>query len=137
MPRKTRGATDPAAIEVPGTLRRSPAKAQRTYKKTLAAAHRTYHGDEERAHRAAFAAVKHTFEKVGHHWEPKARPGPSDAQARRGGERARRRGGTAGGVDVEGHSKRALLERARDLEIAGRSRMTKEQLGRAIARKQD
>jgi cation transport regulator ChaB len=55
--------------ELPSTLRRSPAKAQRTYAETLASAEQTYRGNEERAHRAAFAAVKHSFEKVGDHWE--------------------------------------------------------------------
>jgi len=41
-----------------------------------------------------------------------------------------------GGVDVLGSTKEELLERARDLGIRGRSRMSKEELGRAIARKQ-
>ena len=47
---------------LPGTLQRSPKKAQDTYADTLASAHETYQGDEERAHRTAFAAVKHSFE---------------------------------------------------------------------------
>lgn len=59
------------SIELPGTIRRSPAKAQRTYRKTLESALDTYDGDEERAHRTALAALKHSFEKVGDHWEPK------------------------------------------------------------------
>ncbi|HVF03439.1 MAG TPA: ChaB family protein [Frankiaceae bacterium] len=116
--------------ELPGTLERSPAKAQRTYEKALDAAHEQY-GDEERAHRTAFAAVKRGFEKVGDHWEPKAKKGPSDERAKTG------RGETAGGVDVEGHSKQELYDRARDLGIKGRSSMTKMELGQAIARKQD
>ena len=41
------------------------------------------YGEGERAHRTAFAAVKHSFEKVGDHWEPKQEKGPSDAQAAR------------------------------------------------------
>ena len=45
---------------MPGTRERTPAKAQRTYAKTLQSAHETYGGDEERAHRAALAAVKHS-----------------------------------------------------------------------------
>ena len=116
--------------ELPGTLERSPAKAQRTYEKALDAAHEQY-GDEERAHRTAFAAVKRGFEKVGDHWEPKDEKGPSDERAKTG------RGRTAGGVDVIGHTKDELYERARKLGVEGRSSMTKQQLGEAIARKQD
>ena len=74
---------------LPSTLARSPEKAQRTYLETLESAEKTYDGDEERAHRAAFAAVKHSFEKVGDHWEPKDHKGPSDSQAERGGQAAR------------------------------------------------
>lgn len=123
--------------ELPGTLRRSPAKAQRTYAKTLESAEDTYEGDEARAHRTAWAAVKHSFEKVGDHWEPKDEKGPSDPQAARGGREARDRPGeTFGGVDVLGHTKRELYERARELDIPRRSAMTKEELARAIARRQ-
>jgi cation transport regulator ChaB len=124
----------PAAKEkLPRTLQRSPAKAQRTYKKALDAAHEEY-GSEERAHRTAFAAVKHSFEKVGDHWEPKQRKGPSDSRAKSGGRNPR--GKSAGGVDVEGHTRDELLERARKLGITGRSRMNKTELGQAIARKE-
>jgi len=120
--------------DLPGTIRRSPAKARRTYTETLASAHEQYGGDEERAHRTALAALKHSFEKVGDHWEPKKKKGPSDTRAKRG------RGGggqSAGGVDVEGHSKDELLKRAKKLGIKGRSKMNKMELGQAIARKQD
>lgn len=115
--------------DLPRTLKRSPAKAQRTYKKALESAHEQY-GSEERAHRVAIAALKHSFEKVGDHWEPKSQRGPSDSRAKRG-----RAGGgrSAGGVDVEGHTRAELLDRARDLDVHGRSRMSKEELGRAIA----
>ncbi len=119
--------------DLPGTLKRSPKKAQETYAKALDSAHEQY-GDEERAHRTAYAALKHSFEKVGDHWEPKDEKGPSDAQAEGGRDTNRK---TAGGVDVNGHSKRELYDRAKDLGVAGRSTMTKEELGRAIARKQD
>ena len=44
---------------------------------------------------------------------------------------------TFGGVDVVGHTRAELYERARDLDVRGRSRMTKAELARAIARKQD
>ena len=119
--------------DLPGTIQRSPAKARRTYAKTLESAHEQY-DDEERAHRTAFSALKHSFEKVGDHWEPKERKGPSDDRAARG-----RTGGgqSAGGVDVRGHTKAELYERARKLGVKGRSSMNKTELGQAIARKQD
>jgi cation transport regulator ChaB len=119
--------------DLPGTIQRSPAKAQRTYKKALESAHEQY-DSEERAHRTAYSAVKHSFEKVGDHWEPKKKKGPSDERAKRG------RGGggqSAGGVDVEGHTKEELYERAKKLGVRGRSNMTKMELAQAIARKQD
>ena len=84
----------PAKDEMPATLERSPAKARRTWAKSHDAAVETY-GEGERAHRAAFAALKHSFEKMGDRWEPKK---------------------------VKG--------------IKGRSSMSKEELGEAIARKQ-
>jgi cation transport regulator ChaB len=124
--------------DLPGTLKRSPRKAQRTYAETLDSAEETYDGDEARAHRTAWSAVKHSFEKVGDHWEEKDRKGPSDAQAAQGGRAARDRPKpTAGGVDAIGNTKDELLERARKLDVRGRSKMTKEELARAIARKQD
>jgi cation transport regulator ChaB len=121
--------------DLPGTLQRSPDKAQRTFAKTLDSALDTYDGDEERAHRAAYAAVKHTHEKVGDHWEAKDEPGPSDERAKRGGPGEE--GRTAGGVDVEGHTRDELYERAQELDVEGRSSMNKQELGEAIARKQD
>lgn len=118
--------------KLPGTLQRSPAKAQRTYTKALDSAHETY-DDEERAHRTAYAAVKHSFEKVGDHWEPKDEKGPSDEQAKGGAGTQRR---TAGGVDAEGHTKAELYERAKQLDVHGRSSMGKQELAEAIARAQ-
>lgn len=123
--------------ELPGTLQRSPAKAKRTYRKVLDSAHETY-DDEERAHRTAYAALKHSFEKVGDHWEPKEQKGPSDERAADPNARdPNTETETAGGVDVKGNSKKELLERARKLDIKGRSNMSKQELGQAIARKQD
>ena len=120
--------------DLPGTIRRSPAKAQRTYAETLDSAHEQYDGDEERAHRTALSALKHSFEKVGDHWEPKDHKGPSDPRAKTGG---RSGGQAAGGVDVEGHTKAELYDRAKSLGVRGRSSMTKLELAQAIARKQD
>ena len=122
--------------ELPGTVERSPAKARRTYRKVHDSAVESY-GEGERAHRTAFAALKHSFEKVDDHWEPKREKGPSDERATEGGAAARRGvGRTAGGVDVLGHTKQELYERARKLGVRGRSSMTKQELGEAIARKQ-
>ena len=74
--------------DLPGTLQRSPTKARRTYRKAHDSAVETY-GEGERAHRTAFSAVKHSFEKQGDHWEPKKRKGPSDPQAAKSGKAAR------------------------------------------------
>jgi len=126
----------PARKEMPGTLERSPEKAQETWAETHDSAVESY-GEGERAHRTAYASLKHSYEKVGDHWEPKERRGPSDEQAARSGAAARRaEGKTAGGVDVRGSSKRELYERARKAGVKGRSRMTKQELGRAIASRQ-
>jgi cation transport regulator ChaB len=122
--------------DLPGTLKRSPAKAQRTYAETLESAEETY-DDTSRAHRTAWSAVKHSFEKVGDHWEPKDEKGPSDPQAARGGREARDGAReTFGGVDVMGNSKADLYERAKRAGIRGRSKMSKEELARAISRKE-
>ena len=80
---------------LPSTLERSPKKAQDTYEQTLESAEKTYDGDEERAHRAAWASVKHSFEKVGDHWEPKDHKGPSDPRAARSADRTATRRRTA------------------------------------------
>jgi cation transport regulator ChaB len=124
--------------ELPSTVERSPAKAQRTFAKTLESAEETYDGDEERAHRTAYSALKHSFEKVGDHWEEKDEKGPSDPQARKSGAAARK--GTAksyGGVDAEGSTKEALMEKARDADIAGRSKMSKDELAEALRKSND
>lgn len=121
-----------AGVELPSTLQRSPEKAQRTYAETLVSAEDQYDGDEERAHRTAYGALKHSFEKVGDHWEPKARKGPSDEQSAPSGAAARDRPvPTAEGVDANA-SKAHLLDVARRLEVKGRSRMSKPQLVDAI-----
>jgi len=118
---------------LPSTLERSPAKAQETYIHTLESAEQT-HGDGEAAHRIALSALKHSFEKIGDHWEPKEHKGPSDRQAARGGAAARRSGATtSGGVDANA-SKAHLMDVARELDVAGRSRMTKHELVEAIDR---
>lgn len=125
----------PARHEMPETIKRSPAKARRTWAKTHDSAVETY-GDGERAHRTAFSALKHSFEKVGDRWQPKKQKGPSDPQAAKGGAAARKGGKPYGGVDVLGNTRKTLYERAKGLGIKGRSKMSKEELAEAIARKQ-
>ncbi|MGC1214021.1 MAG: ChaB family protein [Micromonospora sp.] len=117
--------------EVPSTVGRSDDKAVRTYKKTLESAEETY-GDGERAHRTAFAALKHTHEKVGDHWEPKEHRGPSDEQAELGTPAsAERRRATAQGVDANA-SKGHLDEVARKVGIGNPQDLTKDDVVRAI-----
>lgn len=94
--------------DLPSTLERSPDKVQRTYEKTLDSAHDQY-GDEERAHRTAWASVKNVAEKRGDHWEVKGRSG-------------------SGG----GPTKEELYEQARKLDVAGRSKMDKGELEKAV-----
>lgn len=125
---KTTKTGQPKKQELPETLLRSPAKAQRTFAKAHDSAVEEY-GEGERAHRVAYAALKHSFEKVGDHWEPKAEKGPSDARARSGGPQAA--GRTAEGVDANA-SRRHLYDIARKLDIRGRSTMNKGELVDAI-----
>jgi len=120
----------PGRQELPSTLERSPKKAQDTWVAAHDSAVEEY-GEGERAHRTAFAALKHSFEKVGDHWEPKEKKGPSDKQAAKSGAQARKGGKTAGGVDANA-SKAHLYEVATRLGVAGRSKMTKDQLVEAI-----
>lgn len=122
----------PGRQELPSTLERSPKKAQETWIKAHDAAVETY-GEGERAHRTAFSALKHSFEKIGDRWEPKKRRGPSDSQARKSAKNGRAPSGgkTAEGVDASA-SKQHLYDVAKRLGIAGRSTMTKQQLVEAI-----
>jgi cation transport regulator ChaB len=119
----------PGRKELPSTLERSPAGAQRTWIKAHDSAIEQY-GEGERAHRVAFGALKHTHEKVGDHWErkEKGRKAPSDPQS----ARPRQLGGRSGqGVD-EKASKQHLYQVAKELGIGGRSQMDKGELLEAI-----
>lgn len=122
--------------EVPSTLQRSPAKVRRTYEKTLDSAHEEY-GDEERAHRTAWGAVKNVAEKKGDHWEEKDETGPSDPHSKKP-QRSKQRGEgeSFGGVDVEGNTKEQLVERAKKAGVKGYSSMNKKELARALQRKE-
>nr|SBP00300.1 DNA topoisomerase I [Nonomuraea gerenzanensis] len=114
----------PAVEELPSTIKRSPKKAQNTWIKAHDSAVKEY-GEGRRAHMTAFAALKHSFEKVGDHWEAKDGKGPSDKGA------TDRSGRTAGGVDANA-SKDHLQQVAAKLGVTGRSKMTKQELVTAI-----
>jgi cation transport regulator ChaB len=118
--------------ELPSTLKRSPAKAQRTFAKAHDSAAEEY-GEGERAHRVAYSALKHSYEKVGDHWEAKDQKGPSDEKAK-GGRGSK--GETKGGVDANA-SKSHLYDIAKRLEISGRSTMSKDELVDAIEKAND
>ena len=120
--------------EIPSTLQRSDTRAQDTFAKAHDSAAESY-GDEQRANRVAWGAVKHTHEKVGDHWAPKdgGRRGPSDPQSEGGADTDRR---SSGGVD-EHASKEHLLRIARELGVPGRSRMTKAELVEGIRKAND
>ena len=127
----------PGREELPSTLEKSPEKAKRTWIKTHDSAVEQY-GEGERAHRIAFAALKHGFEKRGGTWQAKKHgPGPSDPRSTKSTREKRAgKGETFGGVDYYGSSKQELYERAKRLDIPGRSRMSKRELARAIAKAQ-
>lgn len=100
MPRGTK-------IDLPDTLERSPKHAQEIYRETLKSAHETYDGDEERAHRVAYAALKRQYKKSGDRWVKK---GLMDS------------------------TREELYQRARQLDIHGRSSMDKQELAEAVRR---
>ncbi len=136
-PRMPKKEPDAPFAPLPSTLQRSPQKAQATYEKVLENAETEYAGDEERAHRAAWSAVKHSFEKVGDHWEAKAEKGPSDPRSvQPQAAKIAGVGETFGGVDMLHHTKAELASRARELGLETTSHMTKSDLARAIAKKQ-
>jgi cation transport regulator ChaB len=131
MPKTTKSG-DARTDEIPSTLQRSDEKAQRTFAKAHDSAMDSY-DDEQRANQVAWAAVKHTHEKVGDHWEPKDHKGPSDPQAAGGADTDRE---TKGGVDANA-TKAHLMDLARRLDVPGRSSMTKGQLVDAIQKAND
>lgn len=110
--------------ELPATIKRSPQHAQDIWAETHDSAVKTY-GEGERAHRTAFSALKHQYEKVGDRWEKKDEKGPSDEGA------VSREGETQGGVNANA-TKKHLMDVAKRLDVSGRSTMTKDELVDAI-----
>ncbi len=70
-------------MAIPQTILRSDEHAQRLWQEAHDSAVKTY-GEGGRAHRVAYAALKHEYEKKGDKWVRKAEKGPSDPQAARG-----------------------------------------------------
>lgn len=126
MPKTTKRG-QPIKDELPSPVQRSDKHAQATFAKTYDAAMEQY-DDEGRANATAYASLKHSYEKVGDHWEAKDERGPSDARAERGGPNDEK---SAGGVDANA-TKQHLLELARRLDVKGRSTMTKAELVDAL-----
>lgn len=120
--------------ELPSTLQRSDQKAQDTFAKTYDSALESYGNDEGRAARTAFASLKHSYEKVGDHWEPKGKKGPSDKRAEESGVRSSQP--TAGGVDANA-SKEHLYALAKKMDVKGRSKMDKDELVEALQKAND
>ena len=79
----SRSRSPSAVANIPSTIARSDRHAQSLWCKALASAEKTY-GDGARAHRVAYSALKHEYEKSGNRWVRKDEAGPSDAQAARG-----------------------------------------------------
>jgi len=68
---------------VPSTLERSDKHAQEIYKKAHDAALEQYGGEEARAHRVAFAAVRREYEKQGDRWVRKPEGGTTGPRSTR------------------------------------------------------
>jgi ChaB/Rho termination factor, N-terminal domain len=138
MPKDSKGRERDGAggAEMPSTVKRSDEKAQRTWKETHDSAVEEY-GEGERAHRTAFASLKHTFEKQGDRWVPKDEKGASDPRSTRSTAEARAgKGETFGGIDYYGHTKKEFERRAKGLGITGYSRMRKAELVKEIERRE-
>jgi hypothetical protein len=138
VPKNSKGSKRRSAgdDEMPSTIARSGEKAQRTWQEVHDSAVESY-GEGERAHRTAFAALKHTHEKQGDHWVTKDEKGASDPRSEQSTADARAgKGETYGGIDFYGHTKKEFEERAKSLGITGYSRMRKDELVKTIAQRE-
>ncbi|MGH9105080.1 MAG: ChaB family protein [Acidimicrobiales bacterium] len=126
----------PGKKDMPSTIARSGGKAQRTWVKAHDSALDQY-GSGERAQRVAYGALKHAHEKVGDHWEPKGHKGPSDQRSADPRAREKKGGTSTGGVDVLGQSKQDLMNKARKLDVKGRSSMNKTELAKEVSKAND
>lgn len=114
---------------MPPTVRRSPQEAQETWIKAHDSAADQY-GEGDRAQRTAYTALQHKYEKVGDRWRRKVgrRQDVSGGSGRRGAKGPRPGPAVAPDRVDPRASKHDLYSLARELEVAGRSRMTKDQL---------
>lgn len=106
----------PARKEMPSTIERSPRHAQQIWSKAHDSAVKTY-GEGERAHRVAYAALKHEYKKQGDHWVEKDHAGPSDPQAARGPTTKRKSTDEPAALTARGkvaHSEKEAREKARE-----------------------
>ncbi len=115
--------------QIPSTIMRSEKHAQETWRKAHDSAVGTY-GEGGRAHRVAYAALKHQYEKRGDRWVRKAEKGPSDPQAARGPTTSPRsmdepRAPTAGGKVAKTESEAREKGREARREYAQSRRRTK------------
>lgn len=116
--------------EIPSTIRRSDEHAQHIWKKAHDSAVGTY-GEGGRAHRVAYAALKHEYEKRGDKWVRKAHKGPSDPQAARGPTTKRKStdepsAPTAGGKVAKSEAEaRKKAKQARKESAAARRKRTR------------
>jgi cation transport regulator ChaB len=94
---------------IPSTITRSDEHAQHIWKKAHDSAVETY-GEGGRAHRVAYAALKHQYEKKGDRWVKKGWKGLSDPQAAQGAKDKPKP--TAGGkiAHTEAEAKRKAKE---------------------------
>jgi cation transport regulator ChaB len=121
----------PIRKDLPSTIARSDKHAQAIFSETHDSAVEQY-GEGERAHRTAFASLKHSYKKEGDKWVPKAKKGPSDPQAVFGTREPRYPSGGGREVPLDEWPRDALYEYAKQLKIKGRSEMKKHDLIRAI-----
>ena len=120
--------------ELPSTLQRSDQKAQDTFAKTYDSAMETY-DDEGRAARTAYASLKHSYEKVGDHWEAQ---GQKRAVGQTGGREGRRSHPRPRPEAWTPTPRRNISTKlARKLDVKGRSRMDKNQLVQAVQKAND
>lgn len=111
-------------MATPKTILRSDEHARHIWEKTHDSAVKTY-GEGGRAHRVAFAALKHEYMKKGDKWVFKGWKGPSDPRAAAGYKEAERKNlPTAGGKIAKTipQAKKKAKEARREYQQARRKR---------------
>lgn len=121
-------------VRIPNTIQRSEKHAQHLWKKAHDSAVKTY-GEGGRAHRVAYAALKHEYRKAGDRWVPKGWKGPSDPQAAQGA-RARPKPTALGKVArTEKEARRKAVEARREYARNYRRRPTRAATKKTARRK--